>query len=190
MKKISAHIKKKEHRQINIDSDFIRLDSLLKLCNAVMTGGHAKIVIQESEVKQLQTEIIKCNNALESFDQIMEYDDELLIKLLSSFYQIDYYYYDWYTKMELRSLKESDELYKEHTVTTGKAVKTATDLYEGQTTLRENYDKLQKLNNELISFLESIIDFDIEEFEDEHTQSIGLFKKSKKSVIILNWNEG
>ena len=51
MKKITAHIAKKEHRQVNIDSDFIRLDSLLKLCNAVMTGGHAKIVIQESEVK-------------------------------------------------------------------------------------------------------------------------------------------
>lgn len=51
MKKITAHIAKKEHKQINIDSDFIRLDSLLKLCNAVMTGGHAKIVIQESEVK-------------------------------------------------------------------------------------------------------------------------------------------
>ncbi len=51
MKKITAHIAKKEHRQVNIDSDFIRLDSLLKLVNAVMTGGHAKIVIQESEVK-------------------------------------------------------------------------------------------------------------------------------------------
>lgn len=51
MKKISAHIKKKEHREVKIDSEFIRLDSLLKLCNAVMTGGHAKIVIQESEVK-------------------------------------------------------------------------------------------------------------------------------------------
>ena len=51
MKKISAKIKQKEHRQIEIDSDFIRLDSLLKLVNAVMTGGHAKIVIQESEVK-------------------------------------------------------------------------------------------------------------------------------------------
>lgn len=51
MRKISAHIKKKEHREIVIDSEYIRLDSLLKLCNAVMTGGHAKIVIQESEVK-------------------------------------------------------------------------------------------------------------------------------------------
>lgn len=51
MKKISVHIKQKERREIKIDSDFIRLDSLLKLCNAVMTGGHAKIVIQEGEVK-------------------------------------------------------------------------------------------------------------------------------------------
>lgn len=51
MKKVSVRIKQKERRQIKIDSDFIRLDSLLKLCNAVMTGGHAKIVIQEGEVK-------------------------------------------------------------------------------------------------------------------------------------------
>lgn len=51
MKKISVRVKPKEHREIKIDSDFIRLDSLLKLCNAVMTGGHAKIVIQEGEVK-------------------------------------------------------------------------------------------------------------------------------------------
>ncbi len=51
MKKVVAKIKKKEHHEIKIDSDFIKLDSLLKLCNAVMTGGHAKIVIQEGEVK-------------------------------------------------------------------------------------------------------------------------------------------
>lgn len=51
MKKISARIKEKERRQIKIDSEFIRLDALLKLCNAVMTGGHAKIVIQGGEVK-------------------------------------------------------------------------------------------------------------------------------------------
>ena len=50
-KQITKTKKKKENKQVQIDSDFIRLDSLLKLCNAVMTGGHAKIVIQESEVK-------------------------------------------------------------------------------------------------------------------------------------------
>lgn len=51
MKKISVRIKEKERRQIKIDSEFIRLDALLKLANAVMTGGHAKIVIQQGEVK-------------------------------------------------------------------------------------------------------------------------------------------
>lgn len=51
MKKISAKIKEKERHQIKIDSEYIRLDALLKLCNAVMTGGHAKIVIQGGEVK-------------------------------------------------------------------------------------------------------------------------------------------
>lgn len=51
MKKISVRVKQKERCEIKIDSDFIRLDSLLKLCNAVMTGGHAKIVIQEGEVR-------------------------------------------------------------------------------------------------------------------------------------------
>ncbi len=36
--------------KINISTDFIRLDALLKLANAVQTGGHAKLVIQNGEV--------------------------------------------------------------------------------------------------------------------------------------------
>lgn len=34
-----------------IDTDFIRLDAFLKMCDAVQTGGHAKIVIQGGEVR-------------------------------------------------------------------------------------------------------------------------------------------
>ena len=37
--------------KISIKEDFIRLDSAMKLANMVVTGGHAKIVIQEGEVK-------------------------------------------------------------------------------------------------------------------------------------------
>ncbi|MBQ2847223.1 MAG: RNA-binding S4 domain-containing protein [Clostridia bacterium] len=46
-------VKVAEKRQINkkIDTDFIRLDAFLKMCDAVQTGGHAKIVIQEGEVR-------------------------------------------------------------------------------------------------------------------------------------------
>ncbi|MBE6740327.1 MAG: RNA-binding S4 domain-containing protein [Ruminococcaceae bacterium] len=38
-------------KSIKINEDFIRLDSALKLAGFVMTGGHAKISIQNGEVK-------------------------------------------------------------------------------------------------------------------------------------------
>ena len=36
---------------IAIDTDYIKRDSFLKLANLVMSGGEAKIVIQEGQVK-------------------------------------------------------------------------------------------------------------------------------------------
>ena len=46
-------VKVAEKRQVSkkIDTDFIRLDAFLKMNDAVQTGGHAKIVIQEGEVR-------------------------------------------------------------------------------------------------------------------------------------------
>lgn len=38
-------------KEIEINEDYIRLDSALKLAGFVSTGGHAKIVIQNGEVK-------------------------------------------------------------------------------------------------------------------------------------------
>lgn len=40
-----------DFEKIFIKEDFIRLDSAMKLANLVVTGGHAKIVIQDGEVK-------------------------------------------------------------------------------------------------------------------------------------------
>lgn len=37
--------------KIEIKTEFIRLDALLKLAGLVSTGGHAKMVIQEGQVK-------------------------------------------------------------------------------------------------------------------------------------------
>ncbi len=48
--KIKVKVKQKPTVKKKIDSDFIRLDAFLKMCDAVQTGGHAKIVIQEGEV--------------------------------------------------------------------------------------------------------------------------------------------
>lgn len=37
--------------EVFIKEDYIKLDSALKLSNLVSTGGHAKIIIQNGEVK-------------------------------------------------------------------------------------------------------------------------------------------
>lgn len=51
MKKITAKIAKKEHKPLYIESDFIRLDAALKLSDCAATGGYAKILIQEGDVR-------------------------------------------------------------------------------------------------------------------------------------------
>ncbi|MBQ2774966.1 MAG: RNA-binding S4 domain-containing protein [Clostridia bacterium] len=51
VKRIKVRIKEKPVIVKKIDTDFIRLDAFLKLCDAVVTGGHAKFVIQDGEVK-------------------------------------------------------------------------------------------------------------------------------------------
>lgn len=49
--KIKVKVAQKRKVSKKIDTDFIRLDSFLKMCDAVQTGGHAKLVIQDSEVR-------------------------------------------------------------------------------------------------------------------------------------------
>ncbi len=40
-----------EYKALKIKEEFIKLDSALKFASLVVTGGHAKIVILEGEVK-------------------------------------------------------------------------------------------------------------------------------------------
>ena len=49
--KVKARIAEKKQVSKKIDTDFIRLDAVLKLNDAVQSGGHAKVVIQGGEVK-------------------------------------------------------------------------------------------------------------------------------------------
>ncbi len=49
--KIKVKVAEKQKVIKKIDTDFIRLDAFLKMNDAVQSGGHAKIVIQEGEVK-------------------------------------------------------------------------------------------------------------------------------------------
>ena len=49
--KIKAKVAAKPELTKKINTDFIRLDAFLKMCDAVQSGGHAKIVIQDGEVR-------------------------------------------------------------------------------------------------------------------------------------------
>ena len=51
MKKLVVKVAKKEKKTVKIQTDYIRLDAALKLADAVQTGGHAKLVITEGDVK-------------------------------------------------------------------------------------------------------------------------------------------
>ena len=51
IKRIKVRVKEKPIIKKTIYTDFIRLDAFLKLCDAVVTGGHAKFVIQNGEVR-------------------------------------------------------------------------------------------------------------------------------------------
>ena len=48
--RIKLKVKEKPVVKKSIQTDFIRLDSFLKLCDAVQSGGHAKLVIQDGEI--------------------------------------------------------------------------------------------------------------------------------------------
>lgn len=49
--KINVRIKEKPTKDVFISTDFIQLDSALKLADAVQSGGHAKVIIQNGEIK-------------------------------------------------------------------------------------------------------------------------------------------
>lgn len=49
--KIKVKVAPKEHKKFILKGEYIRLDDLLKNVGVVNTGGHAKIIIQDGEVK-------------------------------------------------------------------------------------------------------------------------------------------
>lgn len=49
--RIKVKVASKEHKDFILKGEYIRLDDLLKNVGAVNTGGHAKIIIQDGEVK-------------------------------------------------------------------------------------------------------------------------------------------
>lgn len=65
--------------ELKIDTDFIRLDSALKLSGLVDTGGMAKNIIQNEGVLVNDKEEFRRGRKLHKGDKIVLYDQEILI---------------------------------------------------------------------------------------------------------------
>lgn len=76
--KIKVKVKEKTVSEININTEFIRLDSFLKICNAVQSGGHAKIVIQNGEVK-VNGEVCTLRGKKLRTDDKVEFESQIYI---------------------------------------------------------------------------------------------------------------
>ena len=64
--------------EVFIKEDYIKLDSALKLSNLVSTGGHAKIIIQNGEVKVNGEVCLQRGKKLRNGDKD-EYNNNLFI---------------------------------------------------------------------------------------------------------------
>ena len=51
MKKFVVKLKQKQTKELKISTDFIRLDSAMKLSGAAATGGEDKMLINDEQVK-------------------------------------------------------------------------------------------------------------------------------------------
>ena len=69
-------VKQKKINEIKIHTDFIRLDAFLKFCNIAQTGGHAKIIVTDGEVKCNGEVCTQRGKKLRAGDEI-EYDNEI-----------------------------------------------------------------------------------------------------------------
>ncbi|MBQ4155958.1 MAG: S4 domain-containing protein YaaA [Clostridia bacterium] len=66
--------------KIKIDSEFIKLDSLLKLSGVVPTGGAAKIFIQDGEVKVNGEVCTMRGKKIRSGDKVKLFDEEIVVE--------------------------------------------------------------------------------------------------------------
>lgn len=78
--KIKAKQVVKKKKTVEITSDFIRLDAALKLCGAVQTGGQAKMLIGDEQVRVNGKICIQRGKKLREGDRFSFGDTEYMIE--------------------------------------------------------------------------------------------------------------
>lgn len=120
------------------------------------------------------------NKALRFAEHIITFDDDYLYRLLASYYEVKFNYYDWYRRMSLKEENDNGFVYQEHLGLMQKINGDISCLSVKRKTLEEEQGEARKVSSDLIKFLEAIADFDLTKFEE---------KKEKKSLFRRNIQE-
>ena len=127
-----------------------------------------------------QKRLENANKALKFAEHIITFDDDYLYRLLASYYEVKFSYYDWYRRMSLKEENDSGFIYQEHLDLMQKINGDICCLGVKKKTLEEEQIEARKVSSDLIKFLEAIADFDLTKFEE---------KKEKKSLFRKNVQE-
>ena len=76
--KIKVRVVQKQERKVKIETEYIRLDSFLKMCDVVQSGGHAKMIIQDGEVKVNGEVCLMRGKKLRPVDKV-EFENKIFI---------------------------------------------------------------------------------------------------------------
>ena len=100
---------------------------------------------------------------IRSFEQLLTADDEMLNKVVSQFYGVKRYYYDWFLKMEVKSEYESGVVYGQQCdLLRGVAVSSKEIVDSSKQLVAENKN-LEMYNNGLFNVLTRLSSFNIDE---------------------------
>lgn len=128
---------------------------------------------------QLQSEISKCQKGIENFNQIKDCDEETLLRIISSYYKVDYSYYEWYLNMQLKSIYDNGNLSSEHIQTTESLITNVNDVKE----IKNRIDILNKTINSktrlLFNFLTEQPNISIDQNVSENN-ILSYFRKNKE----------
>ena len=78
--KIKVKVAKKNSRVVNIGTDFIKLDALLKYASVAMTGGEAKIYVTEGLIRVNGEVCTMRGKKIYPGDVVTYENEELIIK--------------------------------------------------------------------------------------------------------------
>lgn len=121
-----------------------------------------------------QERLENANKALRFANHIITFDDDYLCKLLASYYDIKYKYYDWFRRMALKEENDNGFVYQEHHALMQRINGDISCLGNKRNLLEEEQNDVKKVSSDLIAFLDAVAEFDLSKYG---------VKKEKKSIF-------